>query len=76
MCKNEYVKECLKINSRMLLKLDRDLQNCYTLLIAVKLRIAALKVQMFALRTMYQDLMELRHLILILNPHLKKISPK
>lgn len=65
--------ENLDINKKKLEKFDEDINVCTRLLTDVKIRLSTLEIQMHAMRTMYKDVMELRKLVLILNPHL---SPK
>lgn len=68
----EYLKMAFDFNNKMLLRLDGDIIKCNTQLTAVKLKVSALQVQMVAMKAIYQDIMELRKIIVILNPHLKK----
>lgn len=68
----QYFKEQYEINEKMLSKIDADLRTCGAHLVAVKLMVTALELKMTSMKTMHQDLMELREIIVLLNPHLKK----
>lgn len=70
---HSFFQENLDINKKKLKKFDEDINVCTRLLTDVKIRLSTLEIQMHAMRTMYKDIMELRKLVLILNPHL---SPK
>lgn len=66
----QYVRDEFERNGKMLTKLNNNINKCNTQLIAVKLKVSALQIQMNAMQSIYKDLMELRKIILILNPHL------
>lgn len=76
MCDINLLKKCLEINRRQLSQLNHGLQVCNQLLNVIKFKVGALQIQIFATRIMYQDIMELRELILIVHPHLKQITLK
>lgn len=66
------IKDKCKLNKQLLVALDKQIQNCNTMLSAVKLKVSTLQLQMTAMKFMYHDIMELRKLIVILHPHLKE----
>lgn len=68
----KYVLEQHEQNKKLLMKYDADLQTCKARLIAVKLMVTALEQEMTVMKAWYQDLMELRQTIVLLNPHLQK----
>lgn len=68
----DYVKTQCDLNNKMLLKLDVDMKMCCIQLNAIKMRVTALQMQMTAMTIIYQDILELRKIIILLNPHLKK----
>lgn len=68
----DYFREQLQETDKMLLNLDVGIQHCNTLLYSAKFKLSALEIQMMAMKSIYQDLMELRKLIIILNPHLRQ----
>lgn len=72
----EYVKKYLleqhELNNKLLLKFDADLRMSKARLTAAKLMVTALERDMKAMRTLYHDLMELRQIIVLLNPYLPK----
>lgn len=72
----EYVKKYLleqhEINKKLLLKFDADLRTSRAQLTVAQLMVTALERDMVAMRTLYCDLMELRQIIVLLNPHLQK----
>lgn len=66
----QYMKDELDRNDKMLSNLNSNLLNCNAELIAVKLKVAALQLQMTTMQAIYKDVMELRKIILVLNPRL------
>lgn len=68
-----FFKENLDMNHKKIIKLDQDIKTCSRQLMEVKLKICTLEIQMLAMKTMYQDIMELRKLVLILHPHLNPV---
>lgn len=68
----QYFKEQCETNQKLLSKFDADLRTCGAQLVAVKLMVTALEREIASMKTMHQDLMELREIIVLLNPHLKK----
>lgn len=68
----KYLKEQHEQNKKLLLKFDADLRTSKARLTVAKLMVAALERDMTAMRTLYHDLMELRQIIVLLNPHLQK----
>lgn len=68
----EYIKNEFDLITKTISKLDDHIHRCKIQLTAVKLKVSALQLQMVAMKAIYQDIMELRKIIVILNPHLKK----
>lgn len=68
------IKEKFELNRKLLLKLDIEIQNCYAMLAAMKLKVTTLQLKMTALQFMHHDIMELRKLNIILHPHLKETA--
>lgn len=62
----------LDFNTKLITKLDGDITKSNVQLTAVKLKVSALQLEMLAMTALYQDIMELRRLMVLLNPHLKK----
>lgn len=68
----EYVKNEIDFIAKLISKLDGDLKKCNSQLTAVKLKVTALQLQTTAMTKLYQDIMEIRRILAILKPHLKK----
>lgn len=69
-----YLSKCMESNKTNLKKLDQDINTCQRQLTDIKLRLSTLEIQMFTMKKIYEDVMELRKLLKILNPHLKTSS--
>lgn len=70
----QYITKQLELTNKMLVEFNRDLQTCNNQLTAVKLLVTALENKITAMRKTHQHLIELRKLILIVHPYLKKRS--
>lgn len=66
-----YLSKCMESNKTNLKKLDQDISACQIQLTDIKLRLSTLEIQMFTMKKIYEDVMELRKILKILNPHLK-----
>lgn len=71
-CVITIIKEQIAANNKLLIKFDADLKKCNIQLTSLKLKVSALQVQMTLIQNMYKDIMELRKIIVLLHPHLKK----
>lgn len=69
---HKYLKDQMELNNKMLKKLDYDLKVYDKQLVLLKIRTSTLQLQMTAMQIMYKVIMELRQIIVILHPHLRR----
>lgn len=69
---HKYLKDQMELNNKILKKLDYDLKVYDKQLVLLKIRTSTLQLQMTAMQIMYKVIMELRQIIVILHPHLRR----